>query len=110
MLKRTAKKEIYKDIFVKIVRYILLPKKRKNYPKEIFKKYIWHKQTLNELAIEYAKSKKWIKYTLEKYEVIIKQKQPHKMVTIIDSTFFGKRINQFGVAVIIDAHKKESVL
>jgi hypothetical protein len=32
------------------------------------------------------------------------------MVAIIDSTFFGKRINQFGVAVIIDAHKKESVL
>jgi hypothetical protein len=40
MLKRTAKKEIYKDIFVKIVRYILLPKKEKitlkKYLKNIF--------------------------------------------------------------------------
>lgn len=32
------------------------------------------------------------------------------MVAIVDSTFFGKRINQFGVAVIVDAHKRESVL
>jgi len=32
------------------------------------------------------------------------------MVAIVDSTFFGKRIDKFGVAVIIDAHKKESVL
>ena len=76
----------------------------------MFKKYIWHKQTIKELSITYKKSKRWIKYTLEKYEVVIKQKQPRKMVAIVDSTFFGKRIDQFGVSVIIDAHKKESVL
>jgi len=62
------------------------------------------------LSITYQKSKKWIKYTLKKYEVIINKKQPHKMVAIVDSTFFGKRIDQFGVAVIIDAHKRESIL
>lgn len=32
------------------------------------------------------------------------------MVAIVDSTFFGKRVSQFGVAVIFDCIKKESIL
>ncbi len=48
-----------------------------------------------------------IQEKLDSYEVIIKDKEPRKFTAVVDSTFFGKRKDKFGVAVVLDIEKKE---
>ena len=44
---------------------------------------------------------------LDNYKVKISKKEPRKFVGVVDSTFFGKRKDKFGVAVVLDTKRKD---
>ena len=79
--------------------------------KVLWQKYIWHRQTIKQLAKSYSKSERWIRQQLEKVstrQAIIK---PQPVVVAADTTFFKKNGQGFGVCVFRSPRgKKESDL
>jgi len=72
----------------------------------IWRKFVWHRQTMSQLAREYRKSLNWIREQLNKAKVIIKPVPPQEVVLILDTTFF-KRIS--GVLVVRAPHIKRNI-
>ena len=68
------------------------------------------KQNLTDLSELSESNTRTIQEHLENYEVEIKKKIPREIVAVIDSTFFGKRIDKFGVASILDVKEKEMLI
>jgi len=75
--------------------------------KEIFKLYIWKKQSLEDLSELFKLNTRTIQDKLDNYEVRISKKEPRNFVGVVDSTFFGKRKDKFGVAVVLDTKRKD---
>ncbi|WP_416385457.1 transposase-like zinc-binding domain-containing protein [Sulfurimonas sp.] len=57
----------------------------------IFKKYIYKRQTLSDLAEEYKKSSRWIQKQIFNYEPEIRIHKPRAIILVCDATFYGKR-------------------
>ncbi|WP_416385452.1 IS256 family transposase, variant Zn-binding type [Sulfurimonas sp.] len=76
----------------------------------IFKKYIYKRQTLSDLAEEYKKSSRWIQKQIFEYEPNIKYHKPRAIVLICDATFYGKRKDKLGTLVFKDDITKEILL
>jgi len=75
--------------------------------KVLWKKYVWHRQTLKQLAEEYRYSKKWIQYQLDNYTVSKSEIIPCPVVIVADTTFVKRT---FGVSVIRSPHLKKNIL
>jgi len=75
--------------------------------KELWEEYITGKQTYNQLAQKYNCSKRTIQRKIDLYQVSIPQKEPRKVVVLMDTTYWGKN---FGVMLFKDAYTKENLL
>ena len=75
--------------------------------KELWEEYITGKQTYNQLAQKYNCSKQTIQRKIDLYQVSIPQKEPRKVVVLMDTTYWGKN---FGVMLFKDAYTKENLL
>lgn len=63
----------------------------------IWKKYVWQRKTLGDLAKEYRRSINWIKKQIALVEVPLQSVNPQSVVIIVDSTFY-RRI--FGIMTV----------
>lgn len=72
----------------------------------IWRKFVWHRQTIGQLAREYKKSSNWIRLQLDRAQVKVKLIEPQKVILVLDATFF-KRI--FGVLVVRAPHLKRNI-
>lgn len=86
-------------------------KRRPNKLQEIiFKKYIYKRQTLSDLAEEYKKSSRWIQKQVFEYEPEIIIHKPREIILVCDATFYGKRKDKLGTLVFKDDITKEILL
>lgn len=56
----------------------------------LWHQYIWHRQTVEQLAIKYHKSEKWIRYQLDKAPLTKFHLHPQPVTGIADITFWGR--------------------
>lgn len=75
--------------------------------KVLWKKYIWKRQTLEQLAEEYQHSKKWVQKQLDSHKIRKPTVNPCPVVIIADMTFVKRT---FGIAVIRAPHLKKNLL
>ena len=68
----------------------------------IFNHYFYHRFTLNELAAKYNHSRQWIQDQIHTYQPQTYKRIPREVVLVLDATFFGKRIDKFGLIVAKD--------
>lgn len=73
----------------------------------LWKKYVWKRQTVKQLAKEYKKSVKWVRQQLD--SVVVKKPfiRPCDVVVVADMTFVKRT---FGVAVIRSPHLKKNLV
>jgi len=68
-------------------------------PEIISKKYIFRRQTLNNLAQDYQRSIPWIRSKILDYEPPELTFNPRPVVIVCDATFYGKRKDRLGTLV-----------
>ena len=57
----------------------------------IFKEYFYKRQTYQDLAQKYSKSKVWVKYQIDTYIPSPKIDNPREINLVCDATFYAKR-------------------
>jgi len=75
-------------------------------PSTLWNSYVYHRQTLYQLAEDNQKSVRWIQQQLDQIQVVDSSPTPKPVVAILDATFFGRG---YGVLVFKDAHTKKNV-
>ena len=73
----------------------------------IFKKYIYKRQTLSDLAEGYKKSSRLVQKQIYEYEPEIKYHKPRAIVLVCDATFYAKRKDKSGTLIFKDDITKE---
>ena len=76
----------------------------------IFKKYVYKRQILKNLATEYQRSIPWIRQQILAYETPEKVHTPRAVVIVCDATFFGKRSDKLGTLVFKDITQSEVLI
>lgn len=75
--------------------------------KHIWIEYTKGKQTYQQLAEKYNCSKRTIQRKIDLHQVFMPQKNPRKVVILMDTTYWGRN---FGVMLFKDAYTKENLL
>ena len=57
---------------------------------------------MDELAAKYCYSRQWIQEKIHTYQPHIKLRTPREVILVLDATFFGKRIDKFGLIIAKD--------
>ncbi len=76
-------------------------------PDAIWNEYTSGKQTYEQLAKKYNCSKRTIQRKIDLHKVIATEKEPRKVVVLIDTTYWGRN---FGLMLFKDAYTKENLL
>ena len=71
---------------------------------------MYKRQTLQNLAQEYARSIPWVKKQIFEYEPTYKTHNPRAVNLICDATFYGKRKDKLGTLVFKDSLSKEILI
>ena len=80
--------------------------RHKRLEKTIWKQYIYQRQTINQLAEKYKRSRDWIREHLNDVPVKEQLHVPQPIVAIADVTFFKR---EFGLCVIRAPHLKKNL-
>jgi hypothetical protein len=72
--------------------------------------YVYHRQTLQDLATKYNKSIQWVHYKIKEYLPIAKVHNPRAVNLICDATFYGKRKDKLGTLVFMDSITHEILI
>jgi hypothetical protein len=93
------------------VKVLFQSKRRpKNLQEIIFKKYIYKRQILKDLAEDYNKSLPWVRQQIFEYEPAEKTHNPRAVIIVCDATFYGKRKDKLGTLVFKDILTKEILI
>ena len=76
----------------------------------IFKKYVYKRQILKDLAMEYNRSIPWIRKKILQYEPPEKVCNPKEVIIVCDATFYGKRKDKIGTLVFKDIVTSEILI
>lgn len=74
--------------------------------KKLWREYVWHKQTLKQLAEKYDRSVPWIQQQLDKAPAIRPEQRGQKIIAVTDTTFFGRG---YGILVVRCPRLKKNV-
>lgn len=74
---------------------------------QIWKEYLYGKQTLKQLSEKYSKSQRTIQRLLSSVEVRVSQKVSRSIVVVMDTTYWGR---EFGIMLFNDAWTSENLL
>jgi hypothetical protein len=79
--------------------------------KELWKLYVFGKQTIRELALTFNKDKRTIRTLLNAYTPKTKKHTPRAIHLVVDGTYFGERLEDTSWCVVVarDAKIKENV-
>lgn len=72
----------------------------------LWKQYIWHRQTIKQLAVKYHKSIDWVRRHLDRVSVDTYKPLPQSVVAIADITFFGRG---YGILVFRSQELKQNL-
>jgi len=72
--------------------------------------YVYKRQILKDLAVEYNRSIPWIRKQIFEYEPVEKVHNPRAVVIVCDTTFYGKKRDKLGTLVFKDILSKEALL
>ena len=72
----------------------------------IWNAYVYERRTLNQLSMQYKKSKNWIRARIAHANVVQHTHTPQPIVAIADVTFFKR---SFGVLVMRAPHLKKNI-
>lgn len=75
--------------------------------KVLWRKYVWNRQTIKQLAREYRRSESWIRKQLDRVSIEKQFIQPQDVVIVADMTFVKRT---FGIAVIRSPHLKKNLV
>jgi len=64
---------------------------------------------LDELTAKYHYSRQWVQEKIHTYQPQTKQRVPREVILVLDATFFGKRIDKFGLIIAKDVITLEPV-
>lgn len=64
---------------------------------KLWNEYVWHKQTLEQLAEKYRHTIQWVQRQLDHAAIRPQDHQPQKIVAVTDTTFFGRG---YGILVV----------
>ena len=78
--------------------------------RSLFQQYVYHRQTLQDLASKYNRSIKWVHYKIHEYEPDHKVHNPRPVNLICDATFYGKRRDKLGTLVFMDSITHEILI
>jgi hypothetical protein len=65
--------------------------------RKLWREYVWHKQTLNQLAKKYSRSIPWVQRQLDKAPIRPLHARGQKIIAVTDTTFFGRG---YGILVV----------
>lgn len=84
---------------------------RTHFIKQLWKQYVFHKQTVPELAQHYSKDPRTIRGFLDTYNHPPKIHHPRPIHLLVDATYFGERIEGSSWCVIVarDADQHENL-
>ena len=71
--------------------------------------YVFGKQTIRELSETYKLDRRTVKKHLDNYEEPEKVHNPRPVHLVVDTLYFGKRYDSWGVIVFRDYHEKENL-
>lgn len=71
--------------------------------------YVFAKQTIRELSNTYKLDRRTIKKYLDSYVEVEKTHSPREVHLLVDTLYFGKRYESWGVVVFRDYHRKENL-
>ena len=74
--------------------------------KDLWNAYIWHRQTLHDLARRYDRSLRWVQIQLDASPIHVSEEKPQPIIAMADTTFFGRG---YGVIVIRCPRLKKNV-
>lgn len=63
----------------------------------MWREYVWHKQTLEQLAVKYRHTKQWVQRQLDQVPVALAETHAQKIIAVTDVTFFGRG---YGILVV----------
>lgn len=74
--------------------------------KKLWNEYVWHRQTLLDLARAHRRSIRWVQSQLDQAPVTVGANEPQKIIAITDTTFFGRG---YGILVVRCPQLKKNV-
>lgn len=74
--------------------------------KRLWNEYVWHRQTLSQLAEQYGRSLPWVQRQLDAATINTASLAPQPIVAVTDTTFFGRG---YGLLVIRCPRLKKNV-
>lgn len=84
-----------------------IPKKdRTALRKQLWKEYVWHRQTLTQLADRYGRTVQWVQRQLDAAPVSSIPQPSQRIVAVTDTTFFGRG---YGILVVRCPRLKKNV-
>jgi hypothetical protein len=86
-------------------------KKHASIKKTYWLDYVFHKQTIRELAEQHTQDRRTIKKQLESYTLPEKKHNPRPIHLLVDATFFGERTDDTSWCVVVfrDFYNKEDL-
>lgn len=78
-------------------RQFIPPKDKRYLRQKLWREYVWHKQTLDQLAKQYRHSIPWIQSHLDKAVLLPNPVKPQSVIAVTDTTFFRR---DYGILVI----------
>jgi len=79
---------------------------KKRREKQLWKEYIYQRQTIAHLAVKYGRSKNWVRARIGSSEAARCVSCPQPVVLVADTTFFKK---DFGICVFRSPHLKKNL-
>lgn len=78
----------------------------------MWRDYVFHKQTVAELAKTYEKDKRTIRKLLYAYQLLKKKHAPRAVYLVVDATYFGEQVEGTAWCVLVarDAHTHEDLV
>lgn len=74
--------------------------------KKLFKEYVWHRQTVGQLALKYRRSPKWIRQQINQIKPQGFYLFPQPVVAVADITFWSR---EYGVLVVRSIDLKQNL-
>jgi len=72
----------------------------------LWQEYVWHKQTLEQLARKHKRTKQWVQRQLDQAPLKQTAQEGQKIVAVTDTTFFGR---EYGILVVQCPRLKKNV-
>lgn len=87
-------------------RQFITARDKRRYQERLWCEYVWHRQTLVQLAEKYGRSIRWVQTQLDSATIRSSSVSPQGIIAVTDTTFFGRG---YGILVIRCPRLKKNV-